>query len=156
MTRTRPPDEPREPEKKERVLHTRVPESLEAELRHKAQDLGISVSNLVRNVLGHAFGLVGDVVADSHAIARAARRKSDAADASPGARPPPAAPPALDDVLGWQPMVLGKNAVCARCNAILPRGRDAASGVTEATSARLVICLACLEQLRGDPSGTAP
>src|SRR5438874_2862349 len=87
-----------EAELKERVIHTRVPESLEAELRHRAQDLGISVSNLVRNVLGHAFGLVGDVVADSHAIARAAKgqRKSD-------------------DVVAWQPITLAKNAVCARC-----------------------------------------
>src|SRR3954469_8846904 len=76
------PDEPDEPEKKERVIHTRVPESLEAELRQKAEDLGISVSNLVRNVLGHAFGLVGDVVADSHAIARAARSVTARAPAS--------------------------------------------------------------------------
>jgi hypothetical protein len=69
-------------ERKERVIHTRVPESLEAELRERAQHLGISVSNLVRNVLGHAFGLVGDVVADGHAIARAARggRDRDADD----------------------------------------------------------------------------
>jgi len=133
------------------VIHTRVPESLEAELRHKAQDLGISVSNLVRNVLGHAFGLVGDVVADSHAIARAARGKPGDPGDPPSVRPAtqaPPAPPAIEDVLGWQPMVLGKNAVCARCNAILPRGCDAASGVTETTSARLVICLACLEQQR--------
>ena len=76
MTRKPPP--PEEPEKKERVIHTRVPESLEAELRERAQDLGICVSNLVRNVLGHAFGLVGDVVADSHAIARAARGENAA------------------------------------------------------------------------------
>src|ERR1041384_8218889 len=91
----RPPDEP---ERKERVIHTRVPESLEAELRQRAQDLGISVSNLVRNVLGHAFGLVGDVVADGHAIARAARGGTRPAD-------PPRAPIAaasIDDVLGWQ------------------------------------------------------
>ena len=156
MTRSRSPDDPGESEKKERVIHTRVPESLEAELRHKAQDLGISVSNLVRNVLGHAFGLVGDVVADSHAIARAARGKpGDASEPmrpashAPPAPAAPAAPPAIDDVLGWQPMVLGKNAVCARCNVILPRGSDAASGVTETASTRLVICLACLEQQRG-------
>ena len=65
VTRKREPpdDEDDGPEKKERVIHTRVPESLEAELRERAKDLGISVSNLVRNVLGHAFGLVGDVVA---------------------------------------------------------------------------------------------
>ena len=129
-------------EKKERVIHTRVPESLETQLREKAQDLGISVSNLVRNVLGHAFGLVGDVVADSHAIARAAR--GDKKPAPAPAAPAPVPTPSIDDVLGWQPIVLGKNAVCAKCNAILPRGRDAAVGV----GTQLVVCPPCLEELR--------
>jgi hypothetical protein len=161
VIRKPPPDEPPEPERKERVIHTRVPESLEAELRQKAQDLGISVSNLVRNVLGHAFGLVGVVVADSHAVARAARGETAKA-AGPTPRSEASAPPpraheparadageaAMDDVLGWQPMVLGKNAVCARCNEILPRGSDAAIGIPEAGGGRLVICLVCLEQLR--------
>jgi hypothetical protein len=133
-----PPDDD-EPEKKERVIHTRVPESLEAELRERAQGLGISVSNLVRNVLGHAFGLVGDVVADSHAIARAARgdKKPDAVPATP------ASPASIDDVLGWQTIVLGKNAVCARCNTILPRGKSAAVGA----GTQLVVCPPCLEEL---------
>ena len=132
-------------EKKDRVIHTRVPESLEAQLRQRAEDLGISVSNLVRNVLGHAFGLVGDVVADSHAIARAARGKPEVPEAvaARGASRSDA-PPAIDDVLGWQPLVLGKNAVCVRCNAILPRGSDAAVGL----GTQLVACLACLEELR--------
>lgn len=145
MTRKRrePEDAETETEKKERVIHTRVPESLETQLREKAQDLGISVSNLVRNVLGHAFGLVGDVVADSHAIARAARgdRKPAASAAPPSA---PAAAPSLADVIGWQAIVLNKNAVCAQCNAILPRGRDAAVGV----GTHLVVCTTCLEELR--------
>jgi len=141
VTRKRPPTEEPEEERKERVIHTRVPESLETELRQRAQDLGISVSNLVRNVLGHAFGLVGDVVADSHAIARAARGGDKKPDA-------PAGPPPLDDVLGWQPIVLGKNALCARCNAILPKGHDAATGVAETSGTRMVICLVCLEALR--------
>jgi len=139
---TRKPDPPDEPEKKERVIHTRVPESLEAELRERAQQLGISVSNLVRNVLGHAFGLVGDVVADSQAIARAARGET-----KPRQPASDAAPPALEDVLGWQTFVLGKNAVCARCNAILPRGSDAATAIGDGAG-RLVICLSCLEELR--------
>ncbi len=140
MTRKRPPTDPPddgEPEKKERVIHTRVPESLEAELRERAQGLGISVSNLVRNVLGHAFGLVGDVVADSHAIARAAR--GDAKKSPPA----PAATVSIDDVLGWQTIVLGKNAVCARCNAILARGKSAAVGA----GTQLVVCPPCLEEL---------
>ena len=153
VTRKRPPTPPPdEDEKKERVIHTRVPESLEAELRKRAQELGVSVSNLVRNVLGHAFGLVGDMVADSHAIARAARaaRRADAGE--------PAVPERNEsgesDVLGWQPMVLGKNAVCARCNDLLPRGSDAAIGIPEAGGSRLVICLVCLEQLRVPPATT--
>ncbi|HWO23608.1 MAG TPA: hypothetical protein VNO30_32930 [Kofleriaceae bacterium] len=161
MTRKRPPTEPPDDEpgteKKERVIHTRVPERLDAQLRKRAEDLGISVSNLVRNVLGHAFGLVGDVVADSHAIARAARGDAAAAPAPPAPPVPPVppvppAPPmqqqqqpaSFDDVLGWQPIVLGKNAVCVRCNAILPRGTDAAVGL----GTTLVACLACLAELR--------
>ena len=124
-----------EPEKKERVIHTRVPESLEAHLRERAQELGMSVSNLVRNVLGNAFGLVNNVVADSHAIARAARGEKKSA--------PAPAPASIDDVIGWQPIVLGKNAVCARCNDLLPKGKDAAIGA----GTQIVICPACLKEL---------
>jgi len=143
-----------EPERKERVIHTRVPESLEAQLRQRAEDLGISVSNLVRNVLGHAFGLVGGVVADSHAVARAARGHTTRSAAA--ATPAATTPPSIDDVLGWQPIVLGKNAVCARCNALLPRGTDAATGVSEHGDARFVICQPCVEQLRsGEPSSSS-
>jgi hypothetical protein len=165
------------PEIKERVIHTRVPESLEAELRRRAENLGMSVSNLVRNVLGHAFGLVGDVVADSHAIARAASGARDGAIASAGGAGARAASGArdgsiasaggagaraatgivapagetiapIDDVLAWQVMVLGKNALCARCNDLLPRGHDAAIGVAEHGGARVVVCTRCFEEVR--------
>ena len=128
---TEPPDDTGEAEKKERVIHTRVPESLEAELRKRAQDLGISVSNLVRNVIGHAFGLVGDVAADSHAIARAARGEQKKA-----AEP--------DELIAWQPIVLAKNAVCTRCNDILPRGQKAAIAIG---GERRIVCTKCLEEL---------
>ena len=148
MTRKRPPTEPPDDERKERVIHTRVPESLEAELRKRSQELGVSVSNLVRNVLGHAFGLVGDVVADSHAIARAARGERERAEAQGGKRPPIDLPPDPSDVLAWQPIVLGKNAVCSRCNALLPKGSDAAIGVAEHGGGRVMVCKPCLEELR--------
>ena len=133
----KPEPPPDEPEKKERVIHTRVPESLEAELRRRAQDLGISVSNLVRNVLGHAFGLVGDVAADAHAIARAAR----------GERVAPVAPAAPPDaaVLAWQSIVLAKNAVCARCNDVLVKGSAAAIGITERGATGAIVCSHCME-----------
>jgi hypothetical protein len=153
VTRKRPPTD--EPENKDRVIHTRVPESLEAELRERAQALGMSVSNLVRNVLGHAFGLVGDVVADSHAIARAAKGgvpAATSAGASGGTAiaevPVAAVPVAIADVLAWQAIVLGKNAVCARCNEILPKGAAAAIGLAESGGGRVIICTPCLEELR--------
>ena len=144
VTRKKPPVDDPEVEQKDRVIHTRVPESLEAELRERARELGMSVSNLVRNVLGHAFGLVGDVVADGHAIARAAKGGGDPAPAP--AAPPPPTP--IDDVLAWQPIVLGKNAVCARCNDLLPKGRDAAIGVAEHGGGRVIVCTPCFEELR--------
>jgi hypothetical protein len=146
VTRKRPPTD--EPENKDRVIHTRVPESLEAELRERAQALGMSVSNLVRNVLGHAFGLVGDVVADSHAIARAAKGDAKAAAVPAADAGVAAAPVAISDVLAWQAIVLGKNAVCARCNQILPKGADAAIGLAESGGGRVIICTPCLEELR--------
>ncbi|CAN5468719.1 hypothetical protein BH11MYX1_BH11MYX1_34340 [soil metagenome] len=133
VTRKAPVDEP---ENKDSVIRTRVPESLEAELRERAERLGMSVSNLVRNVLGHAFGLVGDVVADSHAIARAA--KGDG-------KPAREAELAAEDSLAWQAIVLGKNAVCSRCNAILARGGAAAIGIAETGTSRSIICTPCFE-----------
>ena len=145
---TRKPPSPPEPERKERVIHTRVPESLEVELRHRAQDLGMSVSNLVRNVLGHAFGLVGDMVADSHAIARAARGDKPGGGPAAPAAGAPTNEELLADVLGWQAIILGKNALCLRCNGMLPRGSDAATGTAEQTGTRVVICGDCLEEQR--------
>lgn len=126
-------------DRKERVLHTRVPEKLEHELKERAAELGVSVSNLVRNVLTHAFGLVGDVVADGARVARAA---------TGGPRPAAGAPAAGGDVIGWQQLVLQKNAVCHVCNEILPRGSDAAIAITEGPGPRPIQCLRCLDALR--------
>lgn len=42
--------------RKERVLHTRIPEVLETELKHLATSLRVPVSNLVRTILEDAIG----------------------------------------------------------------------------------------------------
>jgi hypothetical protein len=113
-----------EPEPKERVLHARIPESLDEAIRARAAGLGMSVSNLVRNVLANALEVV---------------------EASIGRRP--------DDrpsvVLGWHEAVLARNAVCDRCNAILPSGSPAAISIVEpATIPRPIRCMPCLEEIR--------
>lgn len=142
VTRQRRPSEPEPPkddDKKERVLHTRVPEKLEAELKERAADLGVSVSNLVRNVLTHAFGLVGDIVADGAQVARSASGQR---------RPAAAEAPRPGEVLGWQPLVLNKNAVCAACNDVLRRGADGAVAITDGAGPRPIVCPRCLEEIR--------
>ena len=50
---------------KDRVLQARIPRHLDDELREHAEQLGLSVSTVVRNVLLNTFQLVEGVVADS-------------------------------------------------------------------------------------------
>ncbi len=141
-------------EKKERVIHTRIPESLDEELRKRANRLGVSVSNLVRNALSHAFGLVEDIISDGASVARSARgdaplprdaplppRTPDAdadADVGPAAAP---AEPAVVEVVAWQRIILNEDGrSCARCNTALTRGADAALGLA-ADGTRLIVCI---------------
>jgi hypothetical protein len=134
-----PPEPPAPPdgERKERVLHTRIPESLEDAIKARAAGLGVSVSNLVRNVLSNTFGLVEGIVADSADLARAVV-------------PAPAQLEA-PRILGWHEAILELNAVCDRCNQVLARGTRAAIAVTTRDAPnRPIRCLACLEELRHD------
>jgi hypothetical protein len=121
-------------DKKERVIHARVPEALDDEVRRRAGNLGLSVSNLVRNILENTFGLVEDIVADSAGIARSARRMTNPErDES-------------DHVLGWTLAVLNVNAICSRCNAILPKGTKAGIGVQRRGASTQFRCEPCLQE----------
>ena len=118
--------------RKERVLHARIPESLDDAIRAAASELGISVSNLVRNVLANTLEVV------EAAALRLPKRPARTADTR---------------VLGWQEAILNLNAVCDRCNAILARGSRAGIAVPDRASAeRAIRCLACLEELTRDPA----
>lgn len=146
-----------ENEKKERVIHTRVPPSLDSELKHRAERLGVSVSNLVRNVLHHTFGIAEEVMKDTSSVARTARgtrAPNMRAEAESSASGPVAtasqADAAPSRVLGWQRFTLGLNALCERCNAILPKGSEAGIGVLDGPGKRPVLCIPCTEELTRD------
>jgi hypothetical protein len=144
-----------EKERNERVIHTRVPETLEAELKQQAAEMGISVSNLVRNVLAHALGMVNDIVHDSEQLVRSARDSIEAGVRAVRGQPavPGTAVPGTEPVLvGWQLVVLELNAVCFDCNELLPRGSDAAVAVYAPNSPtqRPVLCPLCLEEIRNE------
>jgi hypothetical protein len=132
---------------KDKVLQARIPGNLEEALRDRAATLGLSVSTIVRNVLMHTFDLVEGVVMDSTELVRTGRggRKRPAAansgDMEPAGR--------RDTVVAWQQAALNLNAVCERCNAILPKGQLAAIGIP--ISARpFFLCLDCLAALTPD------
>lgn len=139
-------------EKKERVLHTRIPHSLDAELKTRAEKLGISVSNLVRNVLTNAFDMVEDIVADASRIRAAAQ----AVPRTPSSTSPDVAAtmaPGVRRVLGWQSIVLQVNALCDKCNEILPRGTRAFLAVQDGPAVpvfRCPSCVECIEESRDD------
>jgi hypothetical protein len=132
--------ESREP--KERVLHTRVPRSLDRHLKQRARRLGLSVSTVVRHVLLNTFGLVEDIVTDG---ANVALSLAGEPPLPPRGRPqaPPALPP---EIVGWQEAVLAVNAVCDRCNAVLRTGVRAAIGVREGPGPRAILCRRCLRE----------
>ena len=137
-------------EKKERVIHTRVPESLDGEIKRKATDLGLSVSNLVRNILQHTFGLVEDIVQDSAEIARSARHaKAVFTGQTPAAEPTPTAE-RRGQVVGWHHAMLTVNAVCDTCNAVLVKGSRAGVGILDGPGSLSFRCQSCLKELADD------
>lgn len=134
-------------------MQARIPGDLDEKLRHRAEDLGLSVSTIVRNVLRNTIDLVDDVVADSNQIARAVK-------GNPRPRRPVSDNAAGDannaGVLGWQEVTLNLNAVCETCNAILTRGARACVGipVQDRTS---FLCLDCLHAMQSSAaSGQSP
>ena len=137
--------------RKERVIHTRVSETLDDEIKKRATDLGVSVSNLVRNVLQHTFGLVEDIVHDSAEIARSARGTRAAVT-----RNSPAGAAPATQVIGWQQALLNVNAVCDACNALLAKGSRAGVGILDRPGVIPIRCARCMEDLtHGDPASTA-
>jgi len=128
---------------KDRVLQARIPQHLDTELRDRAEQWGLSVSTVVRNVLLHTFDLVEGVVADSAQLAQVVQNREALAQ---DAVPDPAQPDNDSGVIGWQEAVLNKNGVCEECNALLARGERAAIGLPVGPRP-VLLCLACLAGL---------
>lgn len=127
--------------RKERVLHTRVPAVLEVELKRLAEHLRVPVSNVVRAILEDAVD-AADVVsrrvegdirgwAEKLAAERSRLRSGVQIDGERLAKEP-LAPAVLDDVLGYQPLILATGATCAVCGRELVRGSEAYLGIREA------------------------
>jgi hypothetical protein len=152
-------------ERKDRLIQTRVPESLESALKEEATRRRLPVSQLVRNILEDTLQIVGDVVdgvdaivQDSIALGRQVgqnvRARSSASpptetETTPTAAPPPA-DPALDDVYAWNEVVPSRPATCSSCGVALAAGNPAFVGLRDDPSrGRAWSCSGCISALRG-------
>jgi hypothetical protein len=134
------------PEKKERVLHTRVPAVLERELKRFAENLRMPVSNLVRTILEDAVaaadkageGVEGQLKRMASHLEEERKRLHDRlADARNKEL--------LASALAFQPVRLAKPAVCAQCGRACAAGEQAHLIVGEPDSReRAFVCAACV------------
>lgn len=161
-------------ERKERVLHTRISEPLAEDIRRIAEELRMPVSNIVRNVLEEAFDVVetvtenvGDLIenvvedaergrwSDSFRNAGHARRRHRSRPVREERAAPPVqpassapqseAPPEFSEIVGWQPLILNRNQVCADCESRLDRGERAYAGMSEAGVLSNYLCQDCMD-----------
>ena len=158
---TRPPvDEDRAEEtseigeRKEKVLHARIPQSLDREIKRRAQHLGLSVSTVVRQVLLGTFDIVEDIVADGADLALSitggeSRRANRTAQQRLASEP---AGISEADVIGWQEVILNRNALCHLCNGILAKGTRAATGIRETPGPAAILCVTCLDSMTKPPT----
>ncbi len=111
-------------EKKERVLHARIPAALEEQIKRLADSLRVPVSNLVRNMIEDAIDVTRRMAGDS-----------------------------LAGVYGWQKLILNVDTTCARCHRALRPGDTAYVGLSQsARDAKHFICSDCLPR-KGDSDG---
>ena len=127
----------------ERWLHTRISEDLEEALKREARRRRSPVSLVVRNVLETALDLVEDIVEDSLHIARRSRRFARHVERAAGG-----GAAALDEVYGWQELILNRAAACAKCAAALPAGASAYRGLRDEPGPPLFLCATCVRRLR--------
>jgi len=132
--------------RQERWLHTRISEDLEEALKREARRRRSPVSLVVRNVLEGALDLVEDIVEDSLEVGRRARRLARNVRAG---RPAGDEPDRLDDVYGWQELVMNRTADCVRCAVALAAGARAYRGLRDVPGGPPVfLCGTCVRRLR--------
>ena len=137
---------PREQNRKERVLHTRVPAVLERELKRFADNLRVPVSNLVRTILEDAVN-VADAASENVEV-RLKKAAAQIGEEREKLKKRVATDP-LEGVFAFQEVRLAQTAKCAKCSKEMKRGDQAHLGLSDsplsrAQNERVFICDACL------------
>ncbi|HUI24717.1 MAG TPA: hypothetical protein VL403_01435 [Candidatus Kryptonia bacterium] len=123
---------------KERWLHARISEDLEEALKREAHRRRSPVSLVVRNVLEGALDLVEGIVEESLDAADRSRRLARGRRVTPD----------LEEIYGWQELILNRGVTCARCDAALAIGTNAYRGLRERPGGPAVfLCSRCVHRL---------
>lgn len=129
-------------EKKERVLHTRIPAVLEAELKQAAKALRVPVSNLVRTILEDAIAVADRATGQvEERLSRAARTVSSERERI---RTKFEKPDPLAHVVAFQSVVVAAPAHCQKCDQALEPGDDAALAILDTPGPNLFVCSECM------------
>jgi hypothetical protein len=128
--------------KKERVLHTRIPAVLERDLKRLARSLRVPVSNLVRTILEDALTVADKagsrVEEELQNAARAVSRERENIRQRLKHLDP------LEEVIGFQPMVLAQESACAACLIELGRGEQGWLGLRATPGPPIIVCSDCV------------
>jgi hypothetical protein len=137
-------------EKKERVLHTRVPLVLERELKRFAENLRIPVSNLVRAILEDAVE-AADVASET--VEGRLKRAAQTLGQGREQLKKRVLPDPFEGVFAFQPVTLAQPTTCARCQKRLAAGSHAHLGLTDnpprKPQDRRFACDACVPHAAG-------
>jgi hypothetical protein len=130
--------------RQERWLHTRISPDLQEALKREARRRRLPVSLLVRHVLEGALDLVEDIVENSLEVARRSQHLARSVKHAATGREAES----LDDVYGWQELILNRAAGCTRCSAALRAGASAYRGLCERGGPPVFLCMSCVRRLR--------
>jgi hypothetical protein len=129
--------------RKERVLHTRVPAVLEAELKAVARSLRVPVSNLVRTILEDAVAMADRATSQVEQGLERAARSVESERTRLRERILPRSEP-LKGVVAYQSVTVATDTRCARCEAPLSAGDGAALAIRAEPGPPAFVCSDCL------------
>jgi len=118
--------------RKEEYLGARVPGELRAQVIARANELGIPVSILIRNILEEAFASVTTGVESAPVAARAGTAVQRTMQK-----------PDYPSVIGWEQITLNRSMICTGCAREIEAGARVTLGLTSPGEDHVILCGNC-------------
>lgn len=118
--------------RKEEYLGARVPGELRAKVIARANDLGIPVSILIRNILEEAFPTLAEEKIEKAPIVQTQATETTE---TPIVEYP--------NVIGWEQITLNRPMVCTSCAQLIKSGVHVTLGLTSPGDEHVILCNKC-------------